>query len=151
MGGAIAVKKNSHITIFNRGSCTTSIIKWISHSRGETYMMCILIYSTLPLSDRIFIFEQTASALDISNLGHQFHLNVSTVTRLKKHKENFEKYFLVNTNSLSPNETKINLMLAMNCTMGTKYVFNVGKGNSVNILLWHHSTDVLLSPNTGPT
>lgn len=96
--GAIVVKKKkSHITIFNRGSCTTSIIKWISQSRGETYMMCILIDSTLPLSDRIFIFEQTASALGISNLGHLgqvFLLNVSTVTGLENIRRILKNIFL---------------------------------------------------------
>lgn len=32
-------------------------------------------------------------------------------------------------------------MLAMNCTTETKKVFNVRKEMSINIRLWHHSTD----------
>lgn len=33
------------------------------------------------------------------------------------------------------------MILAMNCTTETKYVFNVRKGKSINICLWHHSMD----------
>lgn len=47
---AIAVEKSanaSHVPILNRGRATTSVIKWISLSLGETYTTCILIYSII--------------------------------------------------------------------------------------------------------